>query len=99
MKPCETPRTDYGKCGIPAIHSRLPDGPNVEYDDGADYLQTIVRDVECRRWEEAQIYEDARKNDSLDWGSIYLKSFHEVFRSEDNCEYPQFVSDEKRHGE
>lgn len=99
MKPFETPRSDYGKCGIPAIHSRLPDGPNIEYDDGADYLQTIVADVECDRPEQFQIYEQARREDSLDWGTINLKVFHEVFRSEDNCEYPHFISDEKRHGE
>lgn len=96
MKPLEIVREDYGKRGLPAIHSRLPDGPNIEYDDGQVYFQTRISDVENHFPES---WQEHREPDTLDWGTKMFKTFPEHFRNMESPRPYRETSDEKRHGQ
>lgn len=65
------------KEGIPAEHSRLPDGPNPEYDDGGPYLQELVFLAE---YDTRETQYGNRTEDPLDWGGVHLRAFGDHYR-------------------
>lgn len=96
MKPLEHVRDNYGKRGLPAVHSRLPDGPNVEYNDGQAYYQDRVYRVEREGREQ---WQEGIFPDNMDWGTIMFKNYAYHFRKEDCYRPYEEITPEKRHGQ
>lgn len=96
MKPLEEVRDNYSKRGLPAIHSRLPDGPNIEYDNGEAYYQDRVYRAECQGREQ---WQDGQIPDKMDWGTIMFKNYSYHFRNTECYRPYEEITPEKRNGQ
>lgn len=89
-------RDSSHKLGIPAIHSRLPDGPNLEYDDGQAYIQELVFQAE---YDFGELCHGNRNRDGLDWSNRFMHLYGDLYRTESGWEAEEKLRDHKRMGE
>lgn len=96
MDPERTPRDEYTKCGLPATHSKIPDGGNPEFIENMGWVDSRVYTAEADKSEE---YQPEREADKLDWSKLYLNTFSHHYRSAEGPGHKQDILNHKRHGE